>query len=118
MPNQGKGHAVHLDNLFTSSKLLTILQQYGIRAAGTVRTGQTWREVNDEKRQREQSSHEPAQDDAQDDDRDELALDDDLDELALEDLNGSSIVRQQLGLVNAIRQDIHKGRNPRAQAQS
>jgi len=36
MPNQGKGHAVHLDNLFTSSKLLTTLQQYGIGAAGTV----------------------------------------------------------------------------------
>src|SRR5947208_1762341 len=54
MPNQGKGHAVHLDNLFTSSKLLTILQQRGIRAAGTVRTGQTWREVNDERRQGEQ----------------------------------------------------------------
>ena len=25
MPNQGKGHAIHLDNLFTSSKLLTTL---------------------------------------------------------------------------------------------
>ncbi len=53
MPNQGKGHAVHLNNLFTSSKLLTTLQQYGIRAAGTVRTGQTRREVNDKNRQRE-----------------------------------------------------------------
>ena len=41
MPNRGKGHAVHLDNLFTSSKLLTTLRQYGIGAAGTVRTGQT-----------------------------------------------------------------------------
>ncbi len=36
MPNQGKGHAVHLDNLFTSSKLLTTLQKYGVGAAGTV----------------------------------------------------------------------------------
>ena len=36
MPNQGKGYAVHLDNLFTSSKLLTTLQEYSIRAAGTV----------------------------------------------------------------------------------
>ncbi len=53
IPNQGRGHAVHLDNLFTSSKLLTILQQYGIGAAGTIRTGQTRREVNDENRQRE-----------------------------------------------------------------
>jgi len=66
MPNRGKGHAVHLDNLFTSSKLLTILRQYGIGAAGTVRTGRTQREENDEKRQGEQSSHEPAQDDTQD----------------------------------------------------
>ena len=39
MPNQGRGHAVHLDNLFTSAKLLTILRQYSIGAAGTVRTG-------------------------------------------------------------------------------
>ncbi len=119
MPNQGKGHAVHLDNLFTSSKLLTTLRQYGIGAAGTVRTGQTRREVNNEKRQREQGPHEPAQDDALDDDRDELALDDDQDELALDvDLNGSFVVRQQLDLVHAIRQDIHKGRNPRAQSHS
>ena len=36
MPNQGKGYAVYLDNLFTSSKLLTILREYGVRAAGTV----------------------------------------------------------------------------------
>ena len=57
MPNQGKGHAVHLDNLFTSSKLLTTLRKYGVGAAGTVRTGQTRREVNDEKRQGEQSLH-------------------------------------------------------------
>ncbi len=39
MPNQGMGYTVHLDNLFTSLKLLTTLQQYGIGAAGTVRTG-------------------------------------------------------------------------------
>jgi len=51
MLNQGKGHAIHLDNLFTSSKLLTTLQEYSVGAAGTVRTGQTWREVNDEKAQ-------------------------------------------------------------------
>ena len=70
MPNQGKGHAVHLDNLFTSSKLLTTLRQYGIGAAGTVRTGKTRREVNDEQRQREQSIHEPAQDDTDDEDLD------------------------------------------------
>ena len=41
MPNEGKGYAVHLDNLFTSSKLLSILRDYGIRAAGTIRTGKT-----------------------------------------------------------------------------
>ena len=52
MPNQGKGYAVHINNLFTSLKLLSTLQQYGIGAAGTVRTGQTRREVNNENRQR------------------------------------------------------------------
>ncbi len=36
MPNQGKGHTVHLDNLFTSLKLLTTLQEYGVGAASTV----------------------------------------------------------------------------------
>jgi len=115
MPNQGKGHAVHLDNLFTSSKLLTTLRQKGIGAAGTVRTGQTRREVNDEKRQGEQSSQALAQDDAQD----ELALDDDQDELALDvDFNGSSAVRQQLDLVDEIRQDMHTGRVLRSQSRS
>ena len=48
MPNKGKGHAVWLDNLFTSSKLLTTLRNYGIGAAGTVRTGRTKREENEE----------------------------------------------------------------------
>ncbi|KAF2195288.1 hypothetical protein K469DRAFT_537254, partial [Zopfia rhizophila CBS 207.26] len=38
MPNQGSGHIVWLDNLFTSSKLLSTLRDLGIGAAGTVRT--------------------------------------------------------------------------------
>ncbi|KAF2181071.1 hypothetical protein K469DRAFT_533544, partial [Zopfia rhizophila CBS 207.26] len=37
MPNQGHGHVVWLDNLFTSSKLLSTLRDLGIGAAGTVR---------------------------------------------------------------------------------
>src|SRR5437667_9644614 len=90
MPNQGKGHAVHLDNLFTSSKLLTTLRQYGIGAAGTVRTGQTRREGNDENRQKEQRLHEPAEDnaqnDAKDDDQDD-AQDDTLEEDLGQDLD-------------------------------
>ncbi len=36
MLNQGKGHAIHLDNFFTSSKLLITLQEYSIGAASTV----------------------------------------------------------------------------------
>ena len=84
--NQGKGHAVHLDNLFTSSKLLTTLRQYGIGAAGTVRTGQTRREVNDEKRQIEQSLYEPAQDNTEDDIEDD-AQDKDLNLDLDQDLN-------------------------------
>jgi len=38
IPNGGKRHTVWLDNLFTSSKLLSTLRNYGIGAAGTVRT--------------------------------------------------------------------------------
>ena len=53
MPNEGKGHTVHLDNLFTSSKLLSTLREYGIGAAGTVRTSKTKREENEEKREQE-----------------------------------------------------------------
>ena len=59
MPNEGRGHTVWLDNLFTSSKLLTTLRNYGIGAAGTVRTGRTKREENEEMKQREElRSHE------------------------------------------------------------
>jgi hypothetical protein len=63
MPNGGKGHTVWIDNLFTSSKLLSTLRNYGIGAAGTVRTGQTKREENEEKRQQKEfQSSEPIQD--------------------------------------------------------
>jgi hypothetical protein len=63
MPNGGKGHTFWLDNLFTSSKLLSTLRNYGIGAAGTVRTGQTKREENEEKRQQKEfQSSEPIQD--------------------------------------------------------
>ena len=50
MHNQGHGHVVWLDNLFTSSKLLSTLRDLGIGAAGTVRTAHTRREENIEKR--------------------------------------------------------------------
>jgi hypothetical protein len=63
MPNEGKGHTVWLSNLFTSSKLLTTLRNYGIGAAGTVRTGRTKREENEERKQLEElRSNEPTQD--------------------------------------------------------
>jgi hypothetical protein len=54
MPNEGRGHAVYLDNLFTSSKLLSTLRDYGIEAAGTVRTGKSKREENEEKRNKQE----------------------------------------------------------------
>ena len=54
MPNGGKGHAVHIDNLFTSSKLLSTLRDYGIGAAGTVRTSRTKREENKEIREKQE----------------------------------------------------------------
>jgi len=115
MLNQGKGHAVHLNNLFTSSKLLTTLQQHGIRAASTVRTGQTRREVNDKNRQREQSSYQLAQDKDQDEDQDEdLDLDLDQDLYSFNDPN----VQQQLDLLNLIIQDLYQSRNPQAQSQN
>ena len=107
MPNQGKGHAVHLDNLFTSSKLLTTLRQRGIGAAGTVRTGQTRREANDENRQREQSLLEPAQDDAEDED---LDLDLDQDHHSFNDPN----VQHQLNLLNTIIEDMSKAVKPKS----
>jgi hypothetical protein len=48
LPNGGKGHCVWIDNLFTSSKLLSTLRQRGIAGAGTVRTQKTKREENAE----------------------------------------------------------------------
>jgi hypothetical protein len=59
MTNGGKGHTVWIDNLFTSSKLLSTLRNYGIGAAGTVRTGQTKREENDERRQQKENRPDP-----------------------------------------------------------
>ena len=120
MPNKGKGHAVHLDNLFTSSKLLTTLRKYGIGAAGTVRTGRTQREENDDKKQgREQRPHEEAQDDDQDDDQDDNQ-DDDLDLDLDQDLHSfdNPNVQQQLDLLDTIIQDMYQSRNPQAQSRN
>jgi hypothetical protein len=115
MPNQGKGHAVHLDNLFTSSKLLTTLREYGVGAAGTVRTGQTRREVNDDKRQEERGLHQPAADESQDEDLDEsLDLDFDQDPRSFDDPN----VQQQLTLLDTIIQDMYQSRQPQEQRQN
>jgi Transposase IS4 len=62
MSDGGKGHVVHLDNLFTSSKLLSTLRDYGIGANGTVRTGRTKREENEEQNHEEDvECLEPAQ---------------------------------------------------------
>ena len=44
MENQGLGHTVWLDNLFTSARLLKRLRDLGIGGAGTVRTTKTKRE--------------------------------------------------------------------------
>jgi hypothetical protein len=105
MPNGGKGHAVHLDNLFTSSKLLSTLRDYGIGAAGTVRTGKTQREENDERRQEKERYNQ------------DLGLD--LGEDQDLDLDGSwePDIQLNLDLVDAIRQDIHQSRIPKSQSQ-
>jgi hypothetical protein len=131
MPNQGKGYAVHLDNLFTSSKLLTTLREYGVGAAGTVRTGQTWREVNDDKRQGEQSLYQPAQDEVEDEAEDEVEdevedetevedEDEDLDLDLDQDVHSfdNPNVQQQLNLLNAVIQDMYQSRNPQPQSQN
>src|SRR5437667_4723285 len=135
MPNQGNRYAVHLDNLFTSSKLLTTLQEYGVGATGTVRTGQTWREVNDEKRQGEQSLHQLAQDkvkgeveDEAEDEVEDEAEDEVEDETEDEDLDldldqdlhsfDDPNVQQQLDLLDIIIQDMYQSRNPQAQSHS
>ena len=119
MLNQGKGHAVYLNNLFTSSKLLTILQEYGIRAASTVRTGQTRREVNNKKRQREQSPRQLVQDEDKDKAEDE-AEDEDLDLDLDQDLHSFNDpnVQQQLDLLNTVIQDMYQSRNPQVQSQN
>jgi len=114
MPNEGKGHAVWLDNLFTSSKLLTTLRSYGIGAAGTVRTGRTKREENEEKRQWEElRSHEPAQD-KDDPDSDDPDSDDpdsgDPDSGLLDRENLDPELRQTVNLIEEIRQDMHQMR--------
>jgi transposase IS4-like protein len=49
MDNQGRGHSVWLDNLFTSARLLKRLRDLGIGGAGTVRTTKTKREEKEEK---------------------------------------------------------------------
>lgn len=58
MPNGGRGHVVHLDNLFTSSKLLSTLRDYGIGANGTVRTGRTKREEKEEQKEEQDEQDE------------------------------------------------------------
>ena len=123
MPNQGKGYAVHINNLFTSLKLLSTLQQYGIGAAGTVRTGHTQREVNDEKRQRNQSSHKPAPEEALEEaleEAEEEAQDEDLDLDLDQDLHSfdDPNVQRQLNLLDTIIQDMYQSRNPKAQGQN
>ena len=44
--NREKGYIIQLNNLFISSKLLSILQNYNIRATSTIQTGQTKQEEN------------------------------------------------------------------------
>jgi len=102
MPNEGKGHAVWLDNLFTSSKLLTTLRNYGIGAAGTVRTGRTKREENEERRQREELRlNEPTQDK----DGPDSAL---LDSALLDSEILDSELQQAVHSIQEIQQDMHQ----------
>src|SRR5271155_196791 len=104
MSNGGKGHTVWIDNLFTSSKLLSTLRNYGIGAAGTVRTGQTKREENEERtQQKELPSYEPTQDK---NDPDSDLLDSEL--LDSEILDPE--LQQTVYSIQEIRQDMHQMR--------
>jgi hypothetical protein len=49
MEDSGRNHAVWMDNLFTSTKLLETLLEMGIGGAGTVRTSPTHREMMEKK---------------------------------------------------------------------
>lgn len=51
LPENGKGHCIWMDNLFTSDKLLRELRDRGIGGAGTVRMSKTKREENEKRRQ-------------------------------------------------------------------
>jgi hypothetical protein len=105
MPNEGKGHAVWLDNLFTSSKLLTTLRNYGIGAAGTVRTGRTKREENEERKQREElRPNEPTQNK---DGPDSALMDSALLDSALLDSEDPEL-QQTVYSIQEIRQDMHQ----------
>ena len=109
MPNGGKGHAVHIDNLFTSSKLLSTLRDYGIGAAGTVRTSKTKREENEEKREKQElESYEIPQD------LDSLQ---DLDPLQDLDHPQNEHLQLALDLVQEIKEDLDQNLIPQIKSQ-
>jgi succinate dehydrogenase/fumarate reductase flavoprotein subunit len=106
MSNEGKGHTVWLDNLFTSSKLLTTLRNYGVGAAGTVRTGQTKREETEEKRQEKEI---PSYEDPKLPNPDVLDFEiDDSMFLDSEVLDSDPELQQTIYSIQEIRQDIHQ----------
>lgn len=111
--NGGKGYTVQLDNLFTSSKLLSILRSYGIGAAGTIRTGQTKREENKEKRQQK----EPVQNINYLDPKPNSKLSESgifdseiLDSEILDSEVSNPQFQQTISSIQKIRQDIHQTR--------
>jgi hypothetical protein len=109
MPNGGKGHTVWLDNLFTSSKLLSTLRNYGIGAAGTVRTGQTKREENEERRKQEEPrSYKPTQDKNNPDS--DLLDSEFLDSEFLDSEILDPELQQTMYSIQEIRQDMHQMR--------
>src|SRR6266516_3293986 len=121
MPNGGKGHAVHIDNLFTSSKLLSTLRDYGIGAAGTVRTSKTKREENEEKRKKQQLElYEIPQDQDQLKDQDlpqDLDPLQDLDSLQDLDLPQNGHLQPALDLIQEIKEDLDQNLIPQKTSQ-
>jgi hypothetical protein len=98
-----------LDNLFTSSKLLSTLRDYGIGAAGTVRTSKTKREENKEKKEKQELEDQDLSQDL-----DPLQ---DLDSLQDLDLSQNGHLQSALDLIREIKEDLDQNLIPQINSQ-
>jgi protein involved in polysaccharide export with SLBB domain len=106
MPNKGKKHAVYIDNLFISSKLLSTLRDYGIEAAGTVRTSKTKREENEEKREENEEKREENEEKREKQKLKSYELSQNLDSLQDLDLPQNEYLQLAFDLIQEIKEDL------------